>query len=59
MYYGIATHKTFIQKPYQEGHIPALYAHAEHSLKKKDSEVTHPLPYIDDQVWKAAITAKK
>lgn len=50
MYYGIATHKTFIQKPYQEGHIPALYAHAEHSLKKKDSEVTHPLPYIDDQV---------
>lgn len=57
MYYSITPHKTFIQKPYEE-HTSELYKHMQSIDEREAFEVRHPLPYIDDQVWKGAILLK-
>ena len=59
MYYGITPHKTFIQKPYREG-TPQLHEHVQGTEEERgDLDVRRPLPYKDDQAWKAAISAKQ
>lgn len=58
MYYGIASHKTFIQKPYQEG-TSQLGKHMQRTdEERKAFEVRHPPGHADDPGWKAAIIAK-
>ena len=40
-------------------HTPAPWACAGTEEQTGDLEVRHPLPYKDDQAWKAAISAKQ
>lgn len=50
MYYGTAPHKTFIQKPYQEG-TSQIDKHMQRTEEEREaSEVRYPLADRDDQV---------